>query len=66
MITDLDLLEASAAAYSAEATIVVADVHCHVMMLGDDQVIAFRGTVPTDIGDWLRDFDVLRLHLLRK
>ena len=65
MITDLDLLEASAAAYSAEATIVVAgDVPCHVMMLGDDQVIAFRGTVPTDIGDWLRDFDVLRLHLL--
>lgn len=55
MINDGHLAALSASAYTATPTWVADDVHA----LYSCGVLAFRGTVPTSISDWLRDFDAL-------
>lgn len=57
-MTDLDHARACAAAYSAPPTFVWRDVHA--VLDGDD--LAFRGTEPTNVADWLRDFDWLPIR----
>lgn len=52
-MTDLDLARASAAAYALPPTYQWQDVHAVLA----DGALAFRGTEPTSVRDWLRDFD---------
>jgi hypothetical protein len=59
MISDIDLCAAAAAAYSTPATIIVGDVHCVVTEQPMQLIVAFRGTEPDQIDDWLRDFDAI-------
>ena len=56
------LCAAASAAYSSTPTFVVAgDVHVVFYELADVTIVAFRGTEPTDLKDWIRDFDALPL-----
>lgn len=58
----ISLCAAASAAYSSPPTFVVAgDVNVVFYELDDVTIVAFRGTEPTDLKDWIRDFDALPL-----
>lgn len=60
MLSASQLCAAAAAAYSAPATFVCAgDVHVVVSEIDGITIIAFRGTEPDCLADWLRDFDAI-------
>lgn len=60
MISNVALCTASAAAYIAPATFIAAgDVHVVLSEIDGALVIAFRGTEPDCLEDWLRDFDAI-------
>jgi fermentation-respiration switch protein FrsA (DUF1100 family) len=54
-VTDADLAALSAAAYTAPAAWAAGDVAATLT----GNVVAFRGTVPDCLADWLRDFDAV-------
>lgn len=57
MISDADLAGLAALAYTAAPTWWQGDVHACQVERGGATVVAFRGTVPDDMADWLRDID---------
>jgi hypothetical protein len=58
-MNDRQLADLSAAAYTARPTWVHEDVHACLTEVGGVLVVAFRGTVPDSLEDWLRDFSVI-------
>ena len=54
-MTDLDLAQAASDAYKLTPMWTFNDVHA--VKMGD--IISFPGTVPTNLEDWLRDFDAV-------
>lgn len=50
-------LELAAAAYTATPTFQYGDVHVVLTEESNFTVVAFRGTVPDNMSDWLRDFE---------
>jgi len=64
--SDASLAALAGAAYSAAPTWQSGDVHACLTETPDGTVLAFRGTVPDSISDWVRDFDAVpawRPHL---
>lgn len=59
---DRSLAELCAAAYTSAPTWAVGDVHACRTPGDDADVIAFRGTVPSNVEDWLRDFDAAPVY----
>jgi triacylglycerol lipase len=59
MIDDIALCLAASAAYIDSPTILKDDIHVVFSQVGDVTIVAFRGTEPTDISDWIRDFDAI-------
>jgi pimeloyl-ACP methyl ester carboxylesterase len=63
MISDLTLAELCAATYDPTAkwdeSWIGNDLFAGGKLIGDTMVIAFRGTVPTNLANWSRDFDCL-------
>jgi fermentation-respiration switch protein FrsA (DUF1100 family) len=57
MLTDADLAVIAGAAYSTKPRWAVGDVRATWSARGDIDVIAFRGTDPESLADWLRDLD---------
>ncbi len=59
MLTDRDLASICAETYTAPPTWQVGDIAALRVDRPDGLVIAFRGTEPDNLADWLRDFDAI-------
>jgi triacylglycerol lipase len=63
IINDITLCLAASAAYYDKPTFVVAgDVYVVITVINGITVVAFRGTEPSNIKDWIRDFDALPMR----
>lgn len=62
-MTDADLAWLAQQAYTARPTFVSGDV-CATLTWGSpkEPVVAFKGTSPDSLGDWLRDLDCIPAH----
>jgi hypothetical protein len=58
-LTDSQIAALAAAAYTAAPTWQAGDVHAVRVDVPDLTVVAWRGTVPTSLDDWLRDVDAV-------
>jgi len=60
MINDITLCLAASAAYTDKPTFVVGgDVYVVITVVDGITIVAFRGTEPSNIKDWIRDFDAI-------
>jgi hypothetical protein len=62
MLTDAALAEVCREAYSARADYSAEDVHALRQWADGAMIIAWRGTDPDDVYDWLRDLDICPLR----